>query len=146
MDSKTAKGVTTTDLTTLKKLWDKEEKDNAQKKEEQKKKLPKGVGIANKRKALNILKNAGFESKAQESNLPTLNADIVKQLTAVEATIKAFYQALETVPDELAAREWQREIEEFLTKIQDWKSNFPSRVKSLLVAQQPAPVVPSPTK
>lgn len=118
MDAKTAKGVTTTDVPTLKKLWDKKEQDKKVKEEEQKKKLPKGVGLARKMKALKILKEVGLSKKAE------VPKEIYDALKVAEDALKALWTVLGASGDPMTSVEQQREIEQLLQKFSQWHTEF----------------------
>ena len=143
MSDKTAKGVDTKDMSTLKKdkTWlyvtDKDSTENLKKKEkkeklenvkkkdeaEDKRLLPllkKNLPKAKKLKALNILKKAGFGIKAE------VDKDVYMKLQAAEAALKALWSALAEKGDPLTSVEQQRDIEGLLQKISEWHKSFTS--------------------
>jgi len=140
MSDKTAKGVDTKDMNTLKKVKEEKEKDldekfkqtvmkemekpsfDIPKNKEPKNKRDVGFGWSKEKKstALAILKKAGFGKKAE------VDKDVYMKLQAAEAALKALWSALAEKGDPLTSVEQQREIEGLLQKISEWHTSFTS--------------------
>jgi hypothetical protein len=134
MSDKTAKGVDTKDINTLKNVEKDELKTRTEKYEKAleeadnkptfdiKKKLPKSASLAKKLNALKILKAAGFGKTA--TDLPAAIKKAGDSVLMTEATLKELHSVLAASNvDDQDVIDMQRTIEELLVAIEQWKTN-----------------------